>query len=151
MVSASHSNCHLVKISNEILNEIAEDLEMGLSCFLNKKTGQLIAIPNDLDFLGDELADESEAWQEDIQIIKNSPDNFVQIENMTSSDSFRIMEDFIETVVDGQLKQELLLSIQMKKPFAHFKSAIGSSANERERWFEFKKQQFIEWIKDQLE
>ena len=128
---------------------------MGFSCFLNKETGRLITIPKEIDFLDNdsdkEFEDEFEAWQEDIQIIKNSPDNFFKIEDMNSTESFRIMEGFIESVADEQLKERLLLSIQMRKPFGHFKSEIDNSGGERERWFEFKRQRFIDWIKDQID
>ena len=144
-----------MKISNEILNEIAENLEMGFSCFLNKETAQLITIPKEIDFLDNEFdhefGDEFKEWQDDIEIVKNSPDNFFHIESMDSGESFRIMKDFIETVADKELKERLLLAIHVRKPFAHFKSEIDNSGSERERWFEFKKQRFFDWVKHQLE
>ena len=70
---------------------------------------------------------------------------------MTSGGSFRIMKEFIETVEEKKLKERLLLAIQVQKPFAHFKSEIDNSGSERERWFEFKKQRPIDWVKDQLD
>jgi Uncharacterised protein family (UPF0158) len=129
--------------------------QISFSCFLNKETGQLFAIPKEIDFLADDLDDhffdEYEAWQEDIQLIKNSPDSFLQIENMDSTDSFGIMEDFIKTIADNQYKKRLLKSIQMRNPFAHFKENIDDLPSERERWFEFKKQRVIEWVKRQID
>ena len=143
-----------MELSIEILNKIAENLETGFSCFLHKETAQLITIPKEIDFLNDDLdnefSDVFEAWKEDIQDIKTSPESFIKIEDMPSTDAFRIMEDFIRTVADEQLKERLFLSIQLRKPFAHFKSEIQNSGSELRRWFEFRRQYFIIWVRDQI-
>lgn len=66
---------------------------------------------------------------------------------MPTNESFRIMEDFIETVGDENLQQKLLRVIQMRKPFAHFKEEIHHAGEERERWFAFKRERMIEYVK----
>jgi len=143
-----------MKIPTEIINEIADNLEMGFMCYFNKDTSQLIAIPGEVDLYLDEDDDELyefEPWYEDAKIIKASPDSFIQVDEMPTNESFRIMEDFIETVGDENLQQKLLRAIQMRKPFAHFKEEIHDAGEERERWFAFKRERMIEYVKEQLD
>ena len=97
-----------MKISAEIINEIADNLEIGFTCYFNKDTSQLIVIPGEVDIYLDEDDDELyelEPWYEDAKIIKASPDSFIQVDEMHSNESFRIMEDFIETVGDENLRR----------------------------------------------
>ena len=142
-----------MKIPTEMLNEIADNLEMGFTCYFNKDTSQLIAIPGEVDLYLDEDDDlyEFEPWYEDAKIIKGSPDSFIQVEAIPTNESFQIMEDFIETVGDENLQQKLLRAIQMRKPFAHFKEEIHYAGEERERWFAFKRERMIEYVKEQLD
>jgi hypothetical protein len=143
-----------MKISAEIINDIADNLEMGFTCYVNKDTNQLVAFPAEVDIYLDEDNEELfelEPWHEEAKIIKAAPDSFVKIEQMTSTESFRIMEDFIETIDDEDLQRKLLYAIQMRKPFAHFKEEINNAGEaERERWFAFKRERMIEYIKDQM-
>ena len=143
-----------MKIPAEIINEIADTLEMGFTCYFNKDTNRLIAIPGEVDIYLDEDDDELyefEPWYEDAKIIKASPDSFIQVDAMPSNESFRIMEGFIETVDDENLQQKLLRAIQMRKPFAHFNEEIHEAGEERERWFAFKRERMIEYVKEQLD
>lgn len=143
-----------MKISTEIINEIADNLEMGFTCYFNKDTSQLIAIPSEVDMYLDEDDDELfefEPWYEDAKIIKASPDSFIQVNAIPSNESFQTMEDFIETVDDEILQQKLLRAIQMRKPFAHFNEEIHDAGEERERWFTFKRERMIEYVKGQLD
>jgi hypothetical protein len=142
-----------MKIPTEIIIEIVDSLQMGFTCYFNKDTSQLIAIPGEIDIYLDEDDEELfefEPWYEDAKIIRASPDSFIQVEEMPSNESFRIMEDFIETVADENLQQKLLHAIQMRKPFAHFNEEIHH-AEERERWFAFKRERMTEYVKEQLD
>lgn len=127
---------------------------MSFTCYFNKDTNQLVAIPGDVDIDLDEEDNELyelEPWYEDAKIIKAAPDSFIAIEAMTSAESFRIMEDFIETVDDQNLQRSLLYAIQMRKPFANFRDEINNAGEaERERWFAFKRERLIDYVKDQL-
>jgi hypothetical protein len=137
-----------------MINEIVDNLEMGFTCYFNKDTSQLISIPDEVDIYLDEDDDELydlEPWYEDAKIIRASPDSFIRVDKMPSNESFRIMEDFIETVNDENLQQKLLRAIQMRKPFAHFKEKIHHGGEEREHWFTFKRERMIEYVKEKLD
>ena len=135
-----------MEVTKEIIKEIAENLESGFRCFINRDTGELITIPNEDNFSSFERG----MWQNEMRTIKKSRKQLIEIEGMSSADSFRFMEQFISTVQDKEIKERLKQALGKNKPFMHFKLAIDSSGNERDRWFEFKQQRFIEWVKNQI-
>jgi len=139
------TNIQVLLLNNEQLNDIATDLEMGMVCYLHKKTGKKIAIIDwENDFSGD-----TELWAKDIKEIKKHPEKYYKINGMDTHDSFEIMRDFMDTVQYDPLKEKLRDAIDKRKPFRQFKNVIDNS-DERENWFSFKTQKYIEWVKEQI-
>ncbi len=133
-------------VSNETLQGIVDELEVGLKCFLNIKTHEVVAFPDEDQRLGMD----SEIWETEIEKVENDVEDFIEIKNMTSSESFLIMEDFIGTVGNARLKAKLNQAVQGHKPFSNFKHLIDQSVNYRNKWFAFKKDKLIEWVVIQL-
>jgi len=99
-------------------------LECGFDCFWNTETNELIFLPNESQ---SSIYDE-EPWKEDRKKIKKKPKSYKCIEGMTSSESFRIMEDFAEILLDNNtLKTKLFNALNNWKPFRHFKELIDFS------------------------
>ena len=135
------------EVAENIIYEIADYLDAGFKCYLHKNGKKLIAIPDQLNHPEIEM----EAWEDDIQILENSFDTFIEIENMMSGDSFLVMTGFIEILEDKSLQNRLANSIQRKKPFANFKFEINNADESiRSKWFEFKKNKLVEWVKRQI-
>jgi len=78
-----------------------------------------------------------------------NPDKFLPVEVLSSSESFRVMEAFIETVKDKGLQRNLISALERKRPFANFKYIIDNSSI-REKWFQFRDEVYMniakEWI-----
>ena len=91
-----------------------------------------------------------DAWSADIEEIDNNFDDYIQIEGMESHDSFRVMEEFIDTVDNERLKEKLINALQRRKPFQNFKLTIDNSGEYRDKWFKFKEQALIDWVESQL-
>ena len=89
-----------MQVSNETLQEIADNLEAGLRCFLNKDNHELVTFPDEDRFL--EM--DTEVWQDDIGKIDKAPDKYIEIENMSPSDSYRVMEDLFIQLTTSFLK-----------------------------------------------
>ena len=136
-----------MKLTNEIIREIVENLDIGFRCFVNRESGELISIPNENNYSNFE----PEMWQNELITIKKSRKKLTEIEGMSTTDSLRVMEQFIASVQEKKLKERLLQAIHRHKPFAHFKLEIDNSGTERDRWFEFKKQRLIEWVRNQID
>lgn len=135
-----------MQVPTKTIQEIAETLETGLKCFINIETHEIVTLPDE-----DRFSDiDAEIWQDDIDKVNTNPEKYKEIEGMTSKESYRVMEDFIDSVDDKALKSKLIQAMEGYKPFANFKLQIDRSGPYREKWFAFRKNKITEWVIDQL-
>ena len=71
----------------------------------------------------------------------------LRIEPLPSRVLFRIMEDFANSLPEGQEKGKLLMSLRYRKPFSSFKQTLAYTS-QRENWFAFKEKQMQEMIEE---
>lgn len=105
------------KYSKELIRSIAEEINMGMICFLNTDTLEVESMLGEsYNAYGD--ADFKDFYQEVYDKVDNWV-NFIRIEPPQSWQSFKIMEDFIETCIsdDDSVKNHLWDAISKKKPF----------------------------------
>ena len=102
-----------MKISDKTIEEIADNLDSGMRCYLHKKTGDLKIIINEDNWIG---AD-TEAWEEDIDKIDANWTDYVEFEGMDSHESFKIMADFAESIDNAKLQDRLINALNKSKPF----------------------------------
>lgn len=131
-----------------IVKNIAQELDCGFDCYYNSKTNEIIAIPSFSQFLDEEHF--KEAFQTDLQKIKKSPSDFIKFEALRGFESFKIMELFVGQITDKKLKTELKTILTSKKPFQNFKHKIDQS-NFRQSWFEFKQNVLEQIVERQLD
>ncbi|MBK6537080.1 MAG: hypothetical protein IPG09_04660 [Ignavibacteria bacterium] len=137
----------MIKLTEEQISDIAQDLEAGLKCFIHKVTGEVKTLPDELN--GNMEIDE-ELWQDVIDEIDNDEENFIVIEGMDSRESYILMEKFIDTVEDKQIAARLTNAINVPKPFHTFRYELDYSDEYLKKWYAFKSQQMIEWVKKHL-
>ena len=133
-------------MSDEQINELADNLDSGLRCFVHKEKKTIVTTPDTLN----NPDSDSEWWDAANEEIENNFGSYVEIEKMDRHVSFRVMEDFINTVDNLTLRDKLEEALRRPKPFANFKFAIDNYGLYRQKWFDFKKLQLIEWVKGQL-
>jgi len=136
-----------MKLTKKQIEEIADNLDSGLKCFYNLKTGEIKSILNFDSWSG---ADRG-PWEEESKEIDDNRSDYYEFEGFTSHESFEIMADFAESVDDKRLQDKLFSALNKSKPFQNFKWEIDNSGKYRERWFEFKYQRLKEWIKEQAD
>ena len=71
----------------------------------------------------------------------------LRIEPLPSRVLFRIMEDFANSLPEGQEKEKLLMSLRYRKPFSSFRQTLVYTS-QRENWFAFKEKQMQEIIEE---
>lgn len=132
-----------IKIDMGLLAMALEDGSGMMNYFLDKKTGKIISI-NEYD-----IVDEDEEIKKDIE---NDPTRFLLVEPISSNRGFRIMEEFVESLPDGEAKMILCKALSWKKPFSNFKDALCDYPDIRKQWFEFHDKVLgalaTEWLKD---
>jgi len=132
----------MLTLSDQQIFEIAEYLNSEMRCFFHKKTGEIKTIL-DSDYYG--VDDES--LQDEIE--ENRGD-YYEFERMSSHEAYEIMADFAETVDNDELQDKLISALRRRKPFRHFKDQIDNSGEYRQKWFDYQKKRFIEFVKEQI-
>lgn len=56
---------------------------------------------------------------------------------MSPDDGFRIMEEFVATLEEGEASRSLTRALRMRKPFRCFKDALLDFGDVRDQWFAF--------------
>ena len=137
----------MIKLTDEQISDIAQDLEAGLKCFIHKVTGDVKTLPDELN---SNMEMDEELWQDVIDEIDNDEENFIVIEGMDSRESYMLMEKFIDTLEDKQIIARLTNAINVPKPFHTFRYELNYSDEYLQKWYAFKSQQMIEWVKKHL-
>lgn len=138
---------HMIKISKVLLKEIADYLDVGMRCFINKETGPLVTIPDSDSWVGFD----EELWEDVTNELEENWDKYVDLPGMESHESFDLVADFTETINDEDLRTALINVLNKRHPFRNFKWVIDNSGPYRQKWFDFKNQRLIHWVKDQLD
>jgi len=117
--------------------EIADNIQCGFICQVNKKTVEIISIRRENSY---EFGDYDEEEEEEEETAENNInwEDIVTISPLESHESFRIMENFVLSLNECRLKHQLSSALQRHKPFANFNGIIHNSP-ERDEWFSFRK------------
>ncbi|WP_273016864.1 UPF0158 family protein [Leeuwenhoekiella blandensis] len=134
-------------IEQNIIKNIAQELDCGFDCYLNVKTNEVIAIPG-ISYISD-LDDFEEAFEEDFTRMENNKTDFIKFDVLESFESFKIMELFVHQLTDQNLKAELGNILENKKPFQNFKNKIDQS-HFRQDWFDFKQKEIEKKVATEL-
>jgi len=81
-----------MKVSSELINKIAQELEVGMKVYLNTKTLEYEPV---LDWDDMESAG---FWEKEARKIEKKWKEYIVITKMESFESFRVMEHFIDEV-----------------------------------------------------
>jgi hypothetical protein len=131
-----------------IVKNIAQELDSGFECYYNFKTDEIVAIPNFSQFSDEE--DFKEVFSDSLDKVEKHKADFIKIETLESFESFKIMEGFVGQLCDQKLQSELENALANKKPFQNFKHLIDHS-DYRQGWFDFKQNELEKRVEKELE
>jgi hypothetical protein len=137
----------MVKLDQQQIREIAEQLDCGFRAFCHETTGKLVFLIDTSRFPDADLMEVDEEAEAELDA---SRDEYVEIEAMRSGDSYRVMADFAEQVPNRRVQDRLQRALEKRGPFREFKYEIDDSGEYRDAWFAFKQQQYDEWVLRQL-
>jgi yecA family protein len=85
------------------------------------------------------------------QIGEDASDRFVRVGSIGSRDAFRMMEEFVQTLPAGWVRDKLESSLRGPRPFRRFEDSINEG-KVREQWFGFRheavRRTAIAWLAD---
>ena len=133
-----------MKLSDENIKEIAEELQMSMVCYIHKETHKIVRIPIENGFV------DWKFWQDDLDKVEKDILSYQKIEPMPSFQSFQIMEDFANTEVPQKEQIQLLSALERRKPFRNFNALIHDS-DYRQLWFDYRMKRYMDWVREELE
>jgi Uncharacterised protein family (UPF0158) len=135
-----------ISLSNDVIKEIAQNLEAGMQSWYHIPTGDILIAPDTIKhYVDDEL------WKDAFSEIETKMHECIAFKCLETYEEFRIMESFAATEVrDEKLSAMLINALSNRKPFRHFKDIIDNS-DYREAWFAFRLQWYINYVQQELE
>lgn len=135
-----------MQISDKTIEEIADQLDCGMKCYLNKTSGAIIVTIPDEDLIDAK----SEVSDDQIEQINGISYSHIAFEEMSSREAFDLMVDFTEGISDIPIQSSLINALNSKSHFRNFKSKIDDAEGLRQKWFTYKKKRYVEYVKSQI-
>ena len=126
-----------LKIYSENLIIALEDQSDSFDYFLDLENGNVVSLfRNDMD---DEFEEEDppDLCGYNREIVDNNPDRFIVIDPIDSRESFKIMEDFVSTVLNDVIKNALISALSKRKPFRNFKDELNHLPEIQKEWYKY--------------
>lgn len=129
------------------IKEIAEELDCGFCAYIHKASKEVLFIPDTDKYFGMEL----DAWEKELDLLNKNRIDYHELRPMSSNQAFKIMADFTDQLTgDEDFQIRLFNSLSGKKPFQKFKFIVENSMKYRQKWFDFKFQKQMEYVREQL-
>ena len=133
-----------MKLTEEQINDISEDLKLGFTVYINKDTGEMRSIYDMSNLTG-----VSDLWEDELSRIKKNWHNYLEINAIEPWEVFEIMEDFIQEIVEKNDKPKLHMALKDKRSFATFRILVDGS-DYKQSWITFRKSRYIRYVKEKL-
>ena len=167
-----------LSIKFDDLEEAFDNTSGVVRYYLDLETGQVVMITDEirdeLEGIYREIDEESAAeddgfavaleqhnlpgWMRDMvaeahQVEQGYGTRYIAIPTADSREGYRTMEDFIDTVANRRLQEQLAQAIQGRGAFRRFKDVLINHLGERERWFAFgrarMRERMLAWLEDE--
>lgn len=137
-------NVKNLKIAMEDLCIAMDDASYEHQYYLDLQTGELIFFS--------EYATDSQELEQSREQMGEYPERYEAVPRADSGESYRDMEDFIDTLTDTRPRELLDAAIGGRGAFRRFKDVLAGFPEEREKWFKFKEDRLrgraTEWLED---
>lgn len=84
----------------ELISKVTESIDCGLICFINTETFEMEDVPGQLIEDPEEYEALTGTTEEMMDLKHRQWEQVISIEPMDSGESFRIMEDFAQSIID---------------------------------------------------
>ena len=127
---------------NELVKEIAKQLDNNIICFVNKADRSIEVI---------ELDDLSEAEvSERTALFEAKSSSYIKVPPMPTQVLQFAMEEFLGEVTDAEVEKELGKALQRKNPTRNFLQVVNSRFDIKQHWRNFKREKNIEFVGKQF-
>lgn len=139
----------MLTLSEKEVENIAALLLKGMICFYQLDNKKIYHLPDNEDYFNYDLTPEEEDILDEIE---DNPDNFAEFTKMETNQDHQMMENFAErSVKERNFQDELFNALSKPKAATGFKFLIDSSGKYKEKWHEYRIQQYKDWVKEQVD
>jgi len=163
-----------LKVDLAALEVAFESSDFESTWYLDLETGKVLLIPEETASYREELTALAEEqgidfaqavaqsdlpdWEKEVtldadRIEAGFGSRFIAVEQDDSSEAFRDMEKFAQSVRNPAIGNRLLNALSGSRPFRRFKDAIGNYPEEEERWYAFRderlRSRLLEWLAEE--
>lgn len=140
------AGCYLYAMNiNEVINEVAQTIDSGEIVYVHRETGEILSFP-DLDQAGDEY---DYLMQEVMDIVDMAPESYIRFRPLSSSESFKVMEGFADTVNNDTHVEKIRGALRERKPFRSFREAV-EDLDLLDSWYDYKMAYLEMMVRDQF-
>jgi hypothetical protein len=148
-----------LKIDLSMIWEAMEDVNREyIEYYLDRDTGEVIVLSEEATEYAEEekLRDDLPEWmQDEVKVAKdilyNNPDRYINIPEKPSYESYHMMVEYTEGIMDELLKEKLKIALAGKGAFRRFKLVLDDYPDYQQKWFQYKEQRLkaeaIDWLK----
>jgi hypothetical protein len=131
---------------DEQVSTLAEHLGHGFNCYFHIEKFSIIILPNN------ELGElDEDLYAKELEELEENFMEYRVIQQMTSQDSFYMMESFVENLEDtNSLKEILAIAIRQPKPFKKFKEVLEDYTNLKDLWKSYRQEKMEDWVLAQV-
>jgi hypothetical protein len=129
--------------------------------FLDRQTGAVIGLGDDVMLDDDDDDEDLEDWEREEEALRRTiydesdgeDGRYLPIESLGSHEGFRIMERFAAAQDGRRVREALLDALDRRRPFRSFKDALAGFPDVREAWFRYQEGQLREealaWLRSE--
>jgi hypothetical protein len=129
-----------------LIKDIAAAIEMnGFKSYLNKETQDVQMLPDELHIPYTDM----DMFQELLDKLEANPEQYIEIESLSSREGFILMEDFAANLKDKNTQNRLYNALSRPKPFRQFRYALEEN-DLLQQWYAFKDAYYEQLAKEWL-
>lgn len=141
---------------DDLINEIEIQMDETYT-YINTQTGEVITLSRDEMRAAEdeEPLEKYPDWQREnieqaIKIIEDEEETYLDFTLRDEFNEYELIEEFIETISDTEVREELFKAIQGRGAFRRFKDGIIEHGVEKQ-WYEFKENKIKELVTEWCE
>lgn len=128
--------------SEEVVKEIAETIEQSQRAYLHKETFEVLELPPE-----EYLSDMKKEYATELAKLAAAPEAYIEFKPLPGREGFKIMENFIELMGEGEVKDLLIDALNRKGPFYNFRYILNSNPDVRTQFDDYKLLCIVEMVK----
>lgn len=135
-----------MRLHSSVIKEIAQHLDSGSTCYINRNTGEIKVIENAKEVRAEGDEEAIALRKAEVAELEAKSERFLKMEPMPSNYYLQVMRDFIEELREPDVMKQLSNALNRKKPMRNFTQVVSSDEILGQHWFNFKSEEYQRYV-----